>query len=326
MTVVSASAPGKVILFGEHAVVYGQPAIAVPLDQVRARAVIVPDVHLPSGEVRIYAPDIGLEASLSELPVEHPLAAAVRGVLAELGFERPPTCRVHLTSTIAAASGLGSGAAVSVALIRALSAYLGRPLPVDRVSALAFEVEKLHHGTPSGIDNTVIAYNRPIYFVRQRPIETLAPAEPLHLVVADSGIPSHTAQVVSAVRQAWQADTARYEALFQAIGAITQEGRYALEAGQVARLGALMDENHRLLVELGVSSPELDRLVTIARRWGALGAKLCGAGRGGNIVALTLLEDSERLARALQEAGATRTLISTVRAVPRPATTPSVEG
>jgi mevalonate kinase len=108
--------------------------------------------------MHIQAPAIGLDASLNDLPPEHPVAAAVNGVLSTLGATRPPACSLRITSTIPVASGLGSGAAVSVAIIRALSAFLGHPLRDEQVSALAFEVEKLHHGTPSGIDNTVITY------------------------------------------------------------------------------------------------------------------------------------------------------------------------
>jgi len=168
MPAISASAPGKIILFGEHAVVYGQPAIAVPVTQVRARAIVTAEPRQPAGSVRIQAPIIGLEAWLAELLPEDPLASVARLVFAELGLSQPPALTIRVTSTIPVAAGLGSGAAVSVAIIRALSEFLGRRLPAERVSALAYEVEKLHHGTPSGIDNTVIAYARPVYFVRRQ--------------------------------------------------------------------------------------------------------------------------------------------------------------
>ena len=308
MPAISASAPGKVILFGEHAVVYGQPAIAVPVTQVRARAIVTAEPRQPAGSVLIQAPVIGLEARLAELPPQNPLASVARLVFAELGLSQPPALTIRVTSTIPVAAGLGSGAAVSVAIIRALSEFLGRRLPAERVSSLAYEVEKLHHGTPSGIDNTVIAYARPVYFVRQQDgnlIETFRVAKPFTILIADSGVPSPTAITVGDVRRAWQAEPDRYQRLFSTVGGIVRAARAAIESGEAGSLGPLMDENHALLCEIGVSSPELERLVRAARKAGALGAKLSGGGRGGNLIALVTPEIAGTVAQALRQAGAT---------------------
>lgn len=313
MPAIRATAPGKIILFGEHAVVYGRPALAVPVTQVQARAVVMAAPGLATGEVRLEAPDIGLQAALAELPAQHPLVVAIQGVVEELGVKRLPACRIRLTSTIPIASGLGSGAAAAVALIRAVSTFLGRPLPPEKVSALAYEVEKIHHGTPSGIDNTVIAYGQPVYFVRSQPLQRLRVPVPFTLVIGDSGIPSPTAATVADVRQAWQRDPQRYEVLFDAIGAVAQQARQQLEGGQPSELGTLMNENHRLLQELGVSSAELDTLVEAACQAGALGAKLSGGGRGGNMIALVTEQTASAVAQALQAAGARQTLITTVQ-------------
>ncbi|RPI33060.1 MAG: mevalonate kinase [Chloroflexota bacterium] len=312
MPAFTATAPGKIILFGEHAVVYGQPAMAVPVTGVQARAVALAAPRAEPGMVQIQAPDIGLEAFLHTLPVDHPLAAAVGGVFKALGVSRPPAFTLRITSTIPVAAGMGSGAAVSVAIIRAVSAFLGHPFSVEQVSALAFEVEKLHHGTPSGIDNTVVAYARPVYFVRGRPLETFTTPQPLTIVIGDTGVASPTAIAVGDVRSAWQADPGPYEALFLRIGQVVRSARAAIERGQVSSLGPLMDENHHLLRQIGVSSPELEHLVESARQAGALGAKLSGGGRGGNMIALASAENAAIIARRLEEAGATRTLITTI--------------
>lgn len=308
MPAFTATAPGKMILFGEHAVVYGRPAIAVPVSQVRARAVVSADPLAPSGKVRVLAPDIGLEADLADLPDSQPLRRALDLTLAELGLSRSPACTVRISSTIPLAAGLGSGAAVSVAVIRAFTAFLGRQLPDERISAVAFEVEKLHHGTPSGVDNTVVTYARPVYFVRGQPIETLRVPAVLHFVIGDTGVSSPTAIAVGDVRKAWQADPSQYERLFEAVGELVQQARAAIETGRSQRLGALMDENQHLLAEMGVSSPELERLSAAARAAGALGAKLSGGGRGGNMIALVAAEQSQPVADALRSAGATRTI------------------
>jgi mevalonate kinase len=212
------------------------------------------------------------------------------------------------------ASGLGSGAAVSTALVRALADFVGSPLAPAEVSDLVYEVERIHHGTPSGIDNTVIAYERPVYFVRAETSgpELVSVGAPFSLLIADTGLPSPTKRIVSRVRAGWQRETSRYESLFGRIGGVVQEARRRIKAGDVSALGPLMDENHRLLVKLGVSSPTLDRLVEAARAVGAMGAKLSGAGEGGNMLALVEPDRTDEVATALRQAGATCTIRTTV--------------
>jgi mevalonate kinase len=313
MPAVYATAPAKIILFGEHAVVYNRPAIAAPVLQVKAIAVIMPNLLGPTGKVRIEAPDIQLKADLTDLPPDHPLAATVNSVLSCLGVKSPPALTIAITSTIPPASGLGSGAAVSVATIRALSAFLGKPLPEDQVSSLAFEIERLYHGTPSGIDNTVITYSRPVFFVRGQPIETFSIPRPFTIVIGDTGVRSPTSQAVGDVRQSWQADPNHFEKLFDSVGSLVLQARRAIENGEIEALGPLFTANHRSLIEMGVSSPELDRLVAAALDAGAAGAKLSGAGRGGNMIALATPESANQVALALKSAGAVRTIITEIR-------------
>jgi mevalonate kinase len=317
MPAYTATAPGKIILFGEHAVVYSQPAIAIPVSQVRARATVSAritrpargkpadgDTHKGLAAVLIQAPDIALESSLADLPAEHPLRKTIQVVFADLKIEIPPSCTLRVSSTIPQAAGLGSGAAVSVAIIRALSAFLGHPLPPERVSALAFEVEKLYHGTPSGIDNVVITFNLPVYYIRGQPVQTLAVPRSFRILIADTGVSSPTGLVVGEVRQHWLEHPQLTEAIFSSIGEISRSARSVIENGKPDDLGVLMDLNQELLTQLGVSSPELDRLVEAARQAGALGAKLSGGGRGGNMIALAQEETAGRVARALRESGA----------------------
>jgi len=312
MPAITASAPGKIILFGEHAVVYGRPAIAVPVNQVAARAIAIAEPRQPSGTVIIQAPDISLESGLSDLPPDHPLAIAVISVLKRLEIIRPPAFTLRISSTIPVAAGLGSGAAVSVAIIRVVSAFLGRPLPNEQVSELAYEVEKRYHGTPSGIDNTVITYNMPVYFVRGQPVAIFHVSRPFTIVIGDTGIKSPTATAVGDLRKFWQADPIPYERLFDQTGQIAEAARRLIESGRTAELAPLMQDNHRLLQEMGVSSPELDHLVQTAQASGALGAKLSGGGRGGNMIALVDPQQAESVAEALKLAGARSTIITKV--------------
>ncbi|MGQ9522563.1 MAG: mevalonate kinase [Anaerolineae bacterium] len=300
-TAVRASASGKVILLGEHAVVYGRPAIAVPLSGLRATAILTPH----PGPFRIQAPAVGIDTPLSELHPDHPLARIVYLTMEHI--RRPlPDALLRIVSDIPVASGLGSGAAVSTAVVRALAAWYDVPLDPPTVSGLVYEVERIYHGTPSGIDNTVIAHEQPVYFIRGRPPEPLPVGTVLHLLVADSGVPSQTREVVGDVRRRWEAEPARYEALFDRVAEEVEEARQAIARGDTRALGKRMDANHELLREIGVSAPLLDRLVEAARRAGALGAKLSGAGRGGNVVALVERSTADRVEAALRAAGAAR--------------------
>jgi mevalonate kinase len=326
-----ASAPGKIILFGEHAVVYGRPALAVPVTQVHADVDVTAS---PRPGIWIHAPDVNLHAELNSLPSDHPLAAAVRLVFSRLGISPIPPLDISITSTIPVASGLGSGAAVTVALLRALSLALSevegstvhRPLSDEEINSLAYEIEKLHHGTPSGIDNTVVTYAKPVYFIRQLPsprgegaggeggniIETFKVGAPFTLVIADTGISAPTKESVGDVRKLWEADKARWEKVFDDVGKIANSARDAIERGKTKELGALMDANHAILQQLTVSSPELDSLVESARRSGAGGAKLSGGGRGGNMIALVEKDRAAQVAKALLSAGARRTIITEI--------------
>jgi mevalonate kinase len=306
----TAYAPGKIILFGEHAVVYGRPALAVPVTQVQT---VVTVSESPRPGVWIDAPGISLYSELYALAAVHPLAAAIQQVFSTLQIACPPACTIQIKSTIPVAAGLGSGAAVSVAILRALSAYLHAPLPDERVNELAFEVEKLHHGTPSGIDNAVVTFARPVYFVKDRPIKTLRVGAAFTIVIADTGISAPTKESVAAVRSLWEADPARWETVFDRVGEIASQARQAMENGEIAKLGRLMNANHALLQEMTVSCMELDHLVEKARLSGALGAKLSGGGRGGNMLALVPGEKSASLAQALLSAGARRVITTTVQ-------------
>ena len=304
-----ASAPGKVILFGEHAVVYGQPALAVPVTQLHADVEVSDSPH-PG--IWIEAPDIDLHAELNTLPSDHPLAAVIHNLFFALQIDPFPSLNVRIDSTIPVASGLGSGAAVSVALIRALSTYTGIPLSDERVNDLAFEIEKLHHGTPSGIDNTVITYARPVYFVKGRPLETFKGGEPFFIIIGDTGVAAPTKEAVGDVRILWMEDKVKWEKIFSKIGGLANQARITIEKGKTKELGELMDQNHALLQKMMVSSPELDKLVRAARNAGALGAKLSGGGRGGNMIALVTPETKDTVAESLTEAGARHVIITKV--------------
>jgi mevalonate kinase len=303
------SAPGKIILFGEHAVVYGRPALAVPVMQVHADVDVSDSPH---AGIWIDAPDVDLRAELNTIPSDHPIASVIHNFLFLSRVSPFPNLEIKIMSTIPVASGLGSGAAVTVALTRALAAHLNYSMTEEEINAFAYEIEKLHHGTPSGIDNTVVTYAQPVYFVKGQPIEIFRVGEPFTIVIADTGISAPTKESVGDVRRLWLADKSRWETVFDKIGEISFTARRAIEAGKWELLGELMNENHALLQTLTVSSPELDGLVETAVRAGALGAKLSGGGRGGNMIALVDAGVAETVSLSLKEAGAKNTVITQI--------------
>ena len=317
---VRASASGKAILLGEHAVVYGRPALAVPVSDVRAWAT-VEQGSCGQGTV-INAVDLGQRYALG---TDHkdkaaaPLQLTVRNTLDRLGIAIPPHMTVTLSSQIPIARGMGSGPAVATAIVRALCAWYGRALSDQAISDLVYETEVILHGTPSGIDNTVVALERPIYFCRRSDgpphhMAALPVRRPLTLIIADTGQGASTREAIDRVRRAWQDNRAFYESLFDRTGELVECSRIAIAQGNLEGLGEQMNENQAILRQIQVSNAALDSLVLSARLAGALGAKLSGGGLGGCMIALVKNQDSQQaVSEALQSAGAAQVFTTTVR-------------
>ena len=301
-----ADAPAKMILFGEHAVVYGRPAIAVPIPELRVSACVEEHQLGAPGQIELISPLTETRIWLHEAHVDNPLAAITSKTLGEIQHTSPTPLKITIESTIPVAAGLGSGAAVSVAVARALGRYFGVELEPPTLSALAYEVEVIHHGSPSGVDNTVIAYERPVLFIKGQTLELFTLKQPFTVILAHSGSATPTAIAVDAVRALWTRDPVLAEACFDEIGEITLAAYQALTNGVLQQLGELMNQNHALLKALGVSSLQLDRLVDTALKAGATGAKLSGAGLGGYVIALVNADDAEAVRYALEEAGASQ--------------------
>lgn len=282
---VQGSACAKTILFGEHAVVYNEPAIAVPISNTRTFATIQNN----NKPFRIISEKIHLNKSFDELIPGSGLQVLLCNIREYFGLEELPEAVLRIRSDIPIASGLGSGAALSVAIIRAFSDYYDQILPVETVNKIAYEVEKVYHGSPSGIDNTTIAYEQAIIFSRSSGFSPLnADIQKLNLLVVDSGIRSRTIDVVSDVR----ANFSKNEPYIREIGALVRSSVEFLETGDASEIGRMMNENQQLLRKIDVSRPELDEIIEMGLSHGALGGKLTGAGRGGNI--LMLAHDKEQ--------------------------------
>jgi len=278
-----AAGNGKIILFGEHAVVYGSRAIAAPIPlAVRARVVDEDD------GVWLVIPRWGVEQRLRSNPTKQlsfEVPAAL--ILRELGLT-DRSMRIEVYSEIPRAMGLGGSAAVAVAIIRALDRHFDLGLTDDQVNALAYECECVAHGTPSGIDNTVATFGKPLVYRKGDPpvIKPLELAKPINFVVGMTGVEGLTAKMVARVRNGRDRNPDVYDTVFRGIDAVTLQALEALKHHDLERLGELMNVCQGLLNGLQVSSWELEELIQIARENGALGAKLTGGGGGGSMIAL----------------------------------------
>lgn len=287
---------GKVILLGEHAVVYGRHALAIPIPNA------VSAVALADSSEQITIPEWNIRESVAA-DARNGLAHAVRLIATELGV---PDARVsiQLHTRLPRAMGLGSSAAMAVAITRAVARACSVDIADDEVNRIAFECEKLAHGTPSGVDNTLACFAEPMLFRRTdqllaQPLE-LEHAPPLVIAYGDQA--GQTIEQVAAVRARREQQEAFYESLFDEIDALSVAGSEALLASNYAELGGLMNMCHGLLNALQVSTPQLETMVALARHSGAIGAKLTGAGGGGSIVALCPGKQ-EAVSRAMHEAG-----------------------
>ena len=200
--------------------------------------------------------------------------------------------------------GLGGSAALAVAVVRAVSEHYKLDLTDQDVSGIAFEAEKIAHGNPSGLDNTVATYRNFILFKKGDPplMKPIEVTEPIPIVIGLSSTESLTAKMVAKVQSAWSNNRFMYEKIFAEIDAMTLQAADAIRSRDLVQLGELMNIGQGFLNALGVSSWELEELIQIARSNGALGAKLTGGGGGGSMVAICP-DDAERVASAMRKAG-----------------------
>ena len=292
---------GKTILFGEHFVVYGIPAIASGIS-LKTMASVKP----VSGKDYVLHDDRQATPGYKQDKFEQQ-KDSLRRVFKEFDFnpqENP--VEIELYGSLPAMSGIGASAASCVALARALSKFLNRNLSDERINEIAFEGEKGYHGTPSGLDNTASTYGQLIWFQKgeRNIIERIPLKERVEIVIGDSGLVCNTKAAVAGVKQRTEESPERYDPLFDEAKQLVQEAREAIEAGDWEQVGSLMNKNQELLFDLGVSCPELDEMIETAKSNGALGAKLTGGGLGGCMLALTPgKERQEQVAKALEEKG-----------------------
>ena len=296
------SAHSKLILLGEHAVVYGMPAIALPfpllevvstVEEIADQLTLLCDYY--SGPLQHVPHKLrGIASCIAE--TLHILNKPEKGLL------------IRLHSSIPIGRGLGSSAAIAIAIVKSLFAFHRQSLDPKVLMSLVHKAETFAHGTPSGIDMAAALSDVPIWFQKGKKIRNVQLGGPLFLIVADTGHFGDTRAAVLSVREKFRAYPAKTQKSVDHLGVITLEARAALSAGNLEWLGRLFDQAQAELAALGVSDDSINRLVDTAKKAGALGAKLTGGGRGGCVLALAKdLGQAKRIANTLMKDGAANT-------------------
>mgnify|MGYP001106099821 CR=1 FL=1 len=292
-------AHSKVILIGEHSVVYGKPAIAFPFHNLNVKVTIEEHnqgVYIECGRFSGKITDIpkgmvGLKTCIEE--TFHTLN------------KKPERIKIKIHSKIPIGKGLGSSAAIAVAIVRAIYDYFHLEPSHDDLMELVHRAETYAHGTPSGIDMQSVAHDMPIWFIKGHKPEPVEIGEDVHMIVADTGRVGKTRLAVLSIREKLMVNGEEAETSIKLLGDYTFKARELLKAGDIKQLGHYLNLAQEQLDLLGVSDEGINHLVMTARKCGAFGAKLTGGGRGGCMIAITdTKEKAEQIARELKMQGA----------------------
>lgn len=302
------SVPGKLMLFGEHAVIYGRPCIATAVDH-RMRV----KIEIADGDsLELYAPDVNVVGYIERINnlgrKEAPkgtrfVSVAVRNFFDSFGIKSG--LKVETRSDFSSEFGFGSSSAVTVGVIKALSEVFEKPLDNKKIFNLSYNTILDVQGVGSGFDVATAIWGGTIYFITGgKKVEPL-PVGELPLVVGYTGVKADTPTLVRKVAGFYESKKKLVRTIFDSIEQIVEEGKKALGKRDYRKLGGLMDESQKLLEKLGVSSPELDSLIYAAKKAGAFGAKLSGAGGGDCMIAFVKNEKRKKVEEAIAKAGGT---------------------
>ena len=285
---------GKTILFGEHYVVYGLPAIASALSSITTATVEVVDGR--GWEVIDNRP---ATPGYKEKKYNEAMQA-IKNVIEYMNVDvECQKLKIEFSGDLIAASGVGASAAQATSLARAINDTFTLMLDNEKINQAAYEGEKAYHGTPSGIDNTASTYGGLIWFVKnlnggKNTMEIVKSGKKMPLVIANTGITASTVEVVADVRKLKEANPIKFEKKLNDFHMLAISAKQALLEGDATTIGKLMIKNHKMLQEITVSGEINNKLVEISLRNGALGAKMTGTGRGGLVIALAENEEVQQ--------------------------------
>ena len=293
---------GKVILFGEHFVVHGVPGIVSATDAATDAEVKKIGKGITIKDERKGSKGYAEEKKLQQIE-------SIERMFKTMGMPQATAMSIWLGGNLPGFSGLGASAASSVAIARAITEEFGLKFSDQRINEIAYEAEKAYAGNPSGIDNTAATFGGLLWFKKNMTggsdtFEKISIREPVEIIIGSTGIVANTKAMVEGVAERKKQNPQKYDLLFKQAENLALTGRKALKDFDLKKVGELMNENHRLLQEIGVSCKELDHLVDVARKQGAWGAKLTGGGGGGCMTALTLGKElQEKVAAAIEKEG-----------------------
>jgi len=303
---------GKIILFGEHFVVYGLPGIASAVGDKTIARIEKSD--------RYELIDNRPATDGYKIEKKDEMDRSMKFILdfMKIDVEKNPV-RITLAGNLFCTSGIGASAAMATSIARAFSEYFNLGLDDNQINRISYEGEKGSAGTPSGIDNTCATFGGLLWFEKnmqggENKIELLKIKKPIEIVLGNTGLSSVTSEVVADVRKAKEAHPDKYEKIFREYERLVKEGRGALDNYDLEKLGKLMDENNRLLKEINLSCKEAEEIIRIAKRNGALGAKMTGTCRGGYVITLTPGKDIQKKVAEAIEAKGFETMKTTIGA------------
>jgi len=293
---------GKIILFGEHFVVYGLPAIASAIgDRTIAKIEKAKKFELV---------DKRPATDGYKVTKKDEMDRSMKLILDFMKIDTQKTpVKITLSGNLFCTSGIGASAAMATSIARAFSQYFNLSLNDEQVNRISYEGEKGSAGTPSGIDNTCATFGGLLWFEKnlkggENRMDLIKAKRPVEIVLGNTGISQETKLVVEDVKKAREADPKRYEKIFSDYLKIVKEARGVLENGDIQKLGKLMDDNHRLLREMNLTCKQAEEIISIAKANGAAGAKITGTGRGGYVIVLTPGKSiQDKVAKAIEKAG-----------------------
>ncbi|WUV40739.1 mevalonate kinase (plasmid) [Streptomyces sp. NBC_01483] len=305
-------AHAKAILLGEHAVVYGAPALALPIPQLTATASAGWSSPASDTQGDLSFTMTGSASRAVVTQASDGLRRLTAAFKARMGVPGRPHLDVILDGAIPPGRGLGSSAANSRAIILALADLFGRELAESTAFDLVQTAENVTHGRASGVDAMTVGAAGPLLFQKGEAQELTIGCDSL-FIVADSGTAGSTKEAVELLREGFRRRAGAQERFLRRAAQLTDEAKQALAEGEPDKLGSRLTDYHQLLRAAGLSTDRIDAMVEAALKAGSLGAKITGGGLGGCVLAMTQPEQAREVARQLHEAGAVQTWVVPLR-------------